>query len=232
MPEKNADTPAGNKPQNPSTPPKGDKLADTPAGNQGEDIVSLPKSEVERMKARQSELDKRENTLKEREARLARQERKTKKLSKQESVFSFEEPREEETPSPEELALEQEKEFVKVEKGILQLQKGGKYDKLLESDSTLAEILNRNPLAILDENPIDAEDALDKIGDYLNSRLDKLPEKTSKNPEVLPVPEAGPTNPPVGQGEPRKSEEKPKEPKLKSVSDIEKDIHATLMGGQ
>jgi len=208
--------------------------SDTPAGDKKEETISLPKSEWERMKARQSELDKRENLLKKKEVRLSRQERKT-KISQKPS-FTFEEPEEEAEPSQEEMALAMEKESLRVEKGVLGILKNKDYQELFETDSTLRELVENNPLGlpIFKDAPIDAEDALERINDYLSEKATRLPSKKEekKEEEVPPVPNAGPTNPPAVKPEDRKQPPKPSEPQIKTVAETAKSLVDKLMGGQ
>lgn len=238
MSEQNATTLADDKQKSPEPTPQSDKSANTLASKQEEgDVITLSKKEWERMTARQSSLDKKEQELLKKEKELAKKERKLKKATlKKEKVFSFEEPEpeEENEPTPEELALEQERELYRLERGVFQLLKTGKYNKLLEKDQTLAELLEKNPLGlpVFDTSPANAEEALDRIEDYLSSKLENISNETEETtPETPPVPEAGPTNPPESNPQPEKEEEKPKEPKLKSVHEVENDLKQIFLGG-
>jgi len=234
--QKNADTPVEGK----QIPPQKNPSPDTPANNesadnaqkQEEEFVKIPKNELERWKAKMSTVDKMRAELEKEKARLAKARRKA-KLAK-ERVFSFEEPEEEPEPTEDELALITEKETLKVEKGVLGILKSDEYSKLLEADPTLREILENNPLGlpVFKELPIDAEDALYKIEEYLSERAAKLPvdESGKKEPETPPAPEAGPTNPPTDVQQ-KVEEKKEKTSGPKSVNELENDIFNTIMGG-
>lgn len=66
-----------------------------------------------------------------------------------------------------------------------------RFAQVLEADATLKDILTRNPLALTDNNWLDAEDAVSQIQEQLESRLTAL--KQAKKEEV----EAQPTNPTI-----------------------------------
>ena len=237
MSEQNATTPVDEK-KSPEPTPQDNKSTATLANQKEEgDAITLSKKEWERMTARQSSLDKKEQELLKKEKELMKKERKLKKATlKKEKVFSFEEPEpeEEDEPTPEELALEQERELYRLERGVFQILKTGRYNKLLEKDQTLAELLEKNPLGlpVFDTNPANAEEALERIEDYLSSKMESVSNETEEStPETPPVPEAGPTNPPESNPQPKEEEEKPKEPKLKSVHEVENDLKEIFLGG-
>ena len=227
MPEKQTNPVA---PKNQETSPEGKQ--DAPADG-GEETVTLPKKEAEALqalKARQSELTKREIAVKQKEQRLSKI-----KIKKAEPQFTFEEPEEYE-PSEAEQTQAIEREVLNVERGIFQMIKSGKYDKLLEKDSTLKEQLMENPLGLsifAREIPRDAEDALNKIEENLSIKLETLEaqEKKQEKIEEEPAPKVGvgPTNPPVeekGIGvKPVKSADR-----LKTSDEVAEDFTKRLMG--
>ena len=88
--------------------------------------------------------------------------------------FSHEEPEEDEEPTDTELAREDREEFGKVVVGITQLQvDNDDVRDLVKGDKSLARILKKNPLLLLDDTPIDGEDALEQITEYLTARAEE-----------------------------------------------------------
>jgi hypothetical protein len=84
------------------------------------------------------------------------------------SRFSFEEPVAPDT-SEEEIDYQDKNEFVKLKSGVADLILDNENIlKAVKADPTLKRILKNNPLALLDTVPIDAEDALEQISDYLD----------------------------------------------------------------
>src|SRR3990167_5128669 len=75
--------------------------------------------------------------------------------------FSFEYPQEKDTDDNQ-VELAQQKEILKVERGVTRLLFNSKYREIIEQDKTLAMVLERNPLALLEDDPIDADDAIEK----------------------------------------------------------------------
>lgn len=135
--------------------------------------------------------------------RLTKLEQRTKdglrvqsKIASPSKNFSFEYPEEEEEEGNNLKAeLEQQREGLRLEKGVTRILRQTKYREILESDKTLSRVLDNNPLALLEEDPIDADDALDKLTAYLDDIADKL--NPSKDNEEVPAPQAGPANPPT-----------------------------------
>jgi hypothetical protein len=165
------------------------------------------------------------------QGRLTKIEQRTKgrgvrdRLRSAKPQFSFEEPEEPEESSKDELAIANEKELLAVEKGITRILRDVKYQELLQKDSTLAELLENSPLALLKEMPIDAQDALEQIVSILDS---KIPVKSGESIISNPVPEAGPTNPPEETTPPV---EKPaEEGRLKTPDEVGVNLANRLLG--
>jgi len=93
------------------------------------------------------------------------------------SAFTFEQPEE---PSEDEIARQNEAELHKLETGVLRtILKNKDYQNVLEQDKTLARVVERNPLSLLDEQPIDADDALEQIVDFFDERVEELADNGS-----------------------------------------------------
>lgn len=202
----------------------------TPAEDKGEEFVTLSKKEAEdlqALKARQAELTKRELAVKQREKRLS-----SKKIRKSKPQFTFEEPEPEDEPTETEQELAIEREVMKVEKGVLQMVKSGKYDELLNRDKTLKEQLLENPLGLsifARENPRDAEDALDKIEDILLAKAEALssqePKKEKIEEKEKPAEvKAGPTNPPAQE------KPEPENSSVKTEEEVANGFMSRLLG--
>ena len=127
--------------------------------------------------------------------------KRTKKAKRSEdrggSRFSFEEPVAPDT-SEEEVDYQDRNEFVKLKQGVADLVLDNEdILKVVKSDPTLKRILKNNPLALLDSVPIDAEDALEQITDYLDEivssntddGVDKKGDKEKKEGETTPAPQ-------------------------------------------
>lgn len=108
-------------------------------------------------------------------------ERKAKKKIESESSeedsdgrFSHEEPEEDDEPTESEVARQDREEFQTVVVGVVQLQiDNDDVRNLVKGDKSLARILKKNPLMLLDETPIDGEDALEQITEYLTARAEE-----------------------------------------------------------
>ena len=88
--------------------------------------------------------------------------------------FSFDEPEETEQPTESEISRQDREEFGKVVVGVVQLQiDNDDVRNLVKDDKSLARILKKNPLMLLDETPIDGEDALEQISEYLVARAEE-----------------------------------------------------------
>lgn len=171
------------------------------------------------------------STLKKVEGRLTKVEQAKKKSGKKAegsgkpgSRFSFEEPEEDdEEPDKGALAQEDAVEFAKVQTGTLRLiMNNEKFAKVYQSDKTLQKIINKDPLQLLDDTPIDAEDALSSIQEYLESRAEELePDDKKKNDE----PDKKPAPKPAGQ-EPDKKEspDKKDEPHISATDKVKGSI--------
>lgn len=134
--------------------------------------------------------------------------------------FSYEEPAEEDEPSKDDLAQQDAQEFAKVQVGLSHLiLDNDHFQAVLKADKTLAKIIKNNPLTLLDSTPVDSEDALSQLEDYLEERASELnPDKDKKEKgsadEPKPAPKPAPTEP---------DEKKKDEPKTRAqgLSDIE-----------
>jgi len=92
--------------------------------------------------------------------------------------FSFEKPDE---PDADEVALAQERETNKFKQGVLRtVLKNKDYQKVLDKDKTLAKVLENNPLSLVEEDPVDADDAIGQVVDYLDECVDNLLSDTPK----------------------------------------------------
>lgn len=135
--------------------------------------------------------------------------------------FSFDSPPE---PSEEELNIADEREYHKLQQGVLRtVLKSKDYQKVLESDKTLSRVLENNPLSLLDSQPIDADDALDQITDYLDELVESSkPDKSKdKKTEEKKKDETGGQPAPTPPVEVKKAEAKDQQ---RSLDDIAKDI--------
>ena len=159
------------KPKATETPVK----TETPEAKTTEPAVVKPQAN--------SDLDTVLNELKRFGGRLTKLEQRTKgnlpiKISKPDTHFSFDYP--EENEQAEEEKMRQEKELVKVERGITRLIRDQKYREVFEKDKTLTRILENNPLALLSEEVLDADDALNQITNILDESIAPMSEKTNR----------------------------------------------------
>lgn len=154
------------------------------------------------------------------QGRLTKLEQRTKGRSTRERLksakpqFTFEQPPEEEAePTKDELAQANEQELFELEKRITKsIFRDPKYQEILQKDPTLADVLENNPLALLKDTPIDAEDAFSQLVGILDGKI-PAPQPPggggTDNPPKT-VPEAGPTNPPTEVPPAPKEPEQPK----------------------
>lgn len=158
-----------------------------------EELVQISKKELDDLqglKGRQSELTKREQRIAKKEKALKS---RTPKKSESSNRFSFEEPEEEEIPQGNEAMIEDQQEFVKLKSSLVdKIFDNDDYQKVLRKDKTLARIIKKDPLALLDSMPIDAEDALDSITELLDELVSELPEEPGKHKEEKKAPKPAP----------------------------------------
>lgn len=226
MPQENiAETPESS----PSAvPPSGSQKTETPA-NSGQGAQTTPEK-----KEGQSTADLEQALTKALApvvGRLTKLEQRTKLgrgVQTPKPQFTFEERQPEAAPSKDELEIANERELLRVEKGITRITRDSKYQDLLAKDPTLAEILENNPLALLKEAPIDAEDALQSIIGILDEKSSKISVPTEDNQIKKEVPEAGPPNPPSETVKPPTETNQPR--KLKTPDDVGKGIADKMMG--
>jgi len=194
---------------------------DAPAVEKGDDkkpeTLEEAQAEVERLtgesakaNARQAESDKRSKKL----------ERENKRLKMGSSKPSSPEPDDGDGgngdgESATSQAAETAEEMRTAEGKVSRLLIDPKYRPLLDSDPTLLTVLQRNPLAFVDDF-IDADDALDQTTEMLDERLSKLPapkeEKAEeKEEEGAKQFNAGPANPQTGPSGPKSAEQHRKE---------------------
>jgi hypothetical protein len=207
--------------------PSGSQQTETPTGGQA-DQTSAKKNEGMSVSELEAVLAKQLAPI---VGRLTKVEQRTKsgaRVEKPKSDFTFEERESIAPPAKEEIEIANDREFLKVERGITRIIRDSRYQKLLETDSTLAEILENNPLALLKENPIDAEDALTSIISILDDKSSKISVPPVNNQIKTEVPEAGPPNPPSEAVKPTPDQNQPR--KLKTPDDVGKGITDRMMG--
>jgi hypothetical protein len=205
--------------------PSGSQQTETPTGGQA-DQTSAKKNEGMSVSELEAVLAKQLAPI---VGRLTKVEQRTKtgaRVEKPKSDFTFEEREPVTPPAKEEIEIANDREYLKVERGITRIVRDMRYQKLLESDPTLAEILENNPLALLKEAPIDAEDALTSIIGILDDKSSKISVPPVNNQIKTEVPEAGPPNPPSEAVKPPAPQEK----KMKTPDDVGKDIANKMMG--
>lgn len=224
----NEDTPVekdGNQPSvsNPSDTPSNPQGGTTPSneGKSGKKLTDLDTvmSELQRFQGRLTKLEQRGKSGK---LGLGRK--------SGEQHFTFE-PTEDNAPTEDEISLEQDREITALEKGVFKsFIKNPKYQKLLEKDKTLADLLDRNPLALLDESPADAEDAIGKLEEVLNDKLAVIPVGEESEATPPPAPNAGPANPPENTGQPKSGDKPPKPEEVKTVEQVGKGLFNKITG--
>lgn len=134
-----------------------------------EDEVTIPKKEYNALQATKRKSEKKRGRS------------QPKDSSPSGAQFSFEKPTE---PDEDEVALKQEREYGKFQHSVLRtVLKNKDYQKVLEKDKTLAKVLENNPLSLLDESPVDSEDALSQVVDFLDERVEDLKEDPKKKKE-------------------------------------------------
>ena len=143
--------------------------------------------------------------------------------------FSFEKPAK---PDEDEMALKQEREHGKFEQGVLRsVLKNKDYQKVLEKDKTLEKVLENNPASLLEETPVDADDAISQITDYLDERVEELiKDPKEKKKEEKKEDEGGQAEPaPPVKTEPAKGEKE----KQKTLDDVSEGIMSKVkVGGE
>lgn len=95
-------------------------------------------------------------------------------------------------PTPEERQAQAADEDRKAERGLMSLALDPAYREVLDKDSTLRDLLTKNPLAVLPilaPDALDADDAVSLVKESLNRR------KPAASPPTPPTP---PATPPVG----------------------------------
>ncbi len=233
--------------QNQTPPAEEKKEQDTPEVNKNEDkesetpesskeIVQIEKEELDKLNSlrdRQAELTRREQRLKKREERLAGSKSRTRKNQSDSELdndqrFSFEEPEEDEADSGKFNATE-EIEFVRL-KGLVSdtLIDNEDYQELIKNDSTLRQILRKDPLVLLNETPIDATDAFEQIQEYLDKRVEQYKKSIKKEDKKTGYEkeEDTPTPPPR---QPERKEQS-KDTAQKTFGEISKGLESKLKG--
>lgn len=235
MVKPNEDTPGDENGKKPSTPGQPDNPSNPQGGTPPPDDGKGGKKLTDLESVNQT-LQQFGGTLNEIKGRLTKVEQRGKagKLAlgrkTGEQHFTFQ-PTEDEPPTEDDIALEQDRELTALEKGVFKkFIKNPKYQKLLEKDKTLADLLDRNPLALLDESPANAEDAINQLEGVLDEKLATIPVKDGEGEGTPPpAPEAGPANPPES-GQP-KPEEKPNQPKeVKTVDQVGQGLFSKISG--
>jgi len=203
---------------NPEAAPEGDKEGkdgqQAPKPDQDEDgeFVKVPKKTWDKLNAK--------NRVKNKPARP----------TDPSNLFSRQRP-EDNAPTEEELTLEDRREFVAVKEGIVDLlAENPKYQEVLKKDPTLKRIIKSNPLALLDAQPYDAQDAVDMITDILDERAEELTEKPAEKkdkpapaeqkPAPQPAPQSGGNNPVA-----------PKDNAPKSMGEVRGGLYDRIMEG-
>lgn len=232
MSEKKADTPVeGQQGSQPSTP----SPTDTPAQKKGgEEQPSKEGKSSTPAEPTAGEILAAVNKIGGRVTKLE-QTRKSPQatgVAKEKKGFTFDYP-DPEDPNKDVQELQQREELIAVERGITHLLRDEKYKDLLNQDETLSEILQSNPLALLTEDPIDAQDALAKITEVLDKKVETLMKKQEKakkekgeeGKETKPAPKAGPaTTPESGTGTTPTGESGEQKKQIKSVEDVGKGL--------
>lgn len=194
--DKNIDTSTEN--------PKGDGQKDTKKGEP--DNSTSPEQKKEEGKEGQEEkveISKKDfkffNKLRRQHIKGKKSKKTTSSSKDVDGMFSHQPPVEVKQPTADEIANEDAVEFAKVKAGFAEMAlDNSDYQKVLKGDKTLKRIMKKNPLAILDEVPIDAEDALEKIQEYFDDLVEELPDptdttkktdKTEKKESVKPAPQ-------------------------------------------
>jgi len=140
---------------------KGENPADDKKGKKSEKTVTISEKEHNRLQAIARKNEK-------------KGEKSKKFSSKKQPGFSYEEPEENE-PDEDDIRNQDREEYAKVRSGVVDLLfDNDDYKEVFKVEPTLRKILKNDPLALLDETPIDAEDALEKIQEYLDSRVEEI----------------------------------------------------------
>ncbi len=175
---------------------KSENPADSEAEDKKDDVIT-DESEEDKVEGDDSNADKKEDKDGDEESvtiskaehnRLQAIKRKSEKKRKRSrstvssnsgAPFSFEKPIE---PNADEQAAENERELNRFNTGVLRtVLKNKDYQKVIEKDKTLAKVLENNPLSLIEGQPVDADDALDQVIEFLDERVDEIKiSKTTK----------------------------------------------------
>lgn len=178
----------------------------------GEETVAISKKEYERLTAKHNSRGA--------ENRLYR-----KKASSEDGQrFSFKE-RESRKPTEEEVNYAEQRELLRVQQGVNELLfESDEIAEVVKGDPTLRRILRNNPLALLDEIPVDAQDALEQLEDYLYDLSSKkvgkkAPAKKAEEKKEEPKPV-----PPQPKGEAQAKQPASGAKPISTLSDITKGL--------
>lgn len=228
MPGENQREPAGNEAEEdkkdvtPAEPEEGKKGEgeDSNADKEkektdDEENVTISKKEFNKL-----QVVKRKSEKKRRSSRSAA-------ASPSSAPFSFEKPPE---PDADETAAESERELNRFNNGVLRkVFKNKDYQKVLEQDKTLARVLENNPLSLIEGQPVDADDAIDQVVEFLDERVDELKtQKPEKKKEEKKEDEGGQPKPPE-KIEVKDSKQNPED--RKTLGDVSKGIMGKVMVG-
>jgi len=229
------DTPGGKNGQQPSTPGQSDNPSN-PQGGTPPSKDGKGEHKLTDLESISQALNQFGGTLNEIKGRLTKVEQRGKAgnlgLGRKtgEQHFTFQ-PNQDDPPTEDDIALEQERELAALEKGVFKtFIKNPKYQKLLEQDKTLAELLDRNPLALLEELPANAEDAIGQLEGLLDSKLTTIPAGPESETTPPPAPNAGPANPPENTGQPKSGDESAKPKEVKTVEQVGKGLLTKITG--
>lgn len=189
MPDNNQRGVESEAPEKPEAPATETQEGQEPQGEEGkgdpapkktegeEEKVTITKSEYNRLNAK-NRVDNKPPKV---------------KTSTPKKPFSFEYPPENDKPSVDELAIKDREEYANLKMSIAEMVTTSEvYQKVLKNDKTLARVLKNNPLSLLDDTPIDANDALQGIINYLEERskdfTDTTPPKDTTVDKKAPQP--------------------------------------------
>lgn len=222
------------------TPPV---TGNTPAVEPQEETVTLPKSKAEKLQeleGREAEITRREQALKKRSQRSQQRTQAQKPVRKPNPTFAPKADVEEEDEDAELVqAREQaqlEREVVKVERGVLGLFKKSEYKEFFEKNPILSQQLENDPLGFYIfklEPPMDAEDAIARIEEYLDDESAKFvkPVVAKQGEGATSTPAPAPTNPPTQE---KKQETQPTNvgQNVSQVDRVSKGLFTRLMGNK
>lgn len=184
--------------QSENTPSQTDKSGSSQPQQKGNSEQSIESAVLQELRKLGGRITKLEQTKKGRAA----------EMTAKRPEFSFEYPEEEDNSQSEKIQLAQERELLNFEKGVTRLLRDRKYIDLLDKDKTLARVMDNNPLSLITE-PIDAEDAVYKLQDFLDERLTEITSAGEKRTDEIKVEEQVPENIPANPAttEPKKSDD-------------------------